>query len=258
MLTQQFLGYSMIHVMRLDYGLCSGLTMVTRKLQMLAHFDPTNKEKQKVPEKTDAVAWFNFMKVKIDDMITHNKMVIIPNMSNIEELSSDPLLANYFKEHIIRQWELVNINFLQGAFQGYAGTVLKMKKDTVRKNIEILKSYLELGINPLIFIPAPSQKLFSTDQWIHTLQVTKIIKNSNAITLEVLDPNVEDPQFSDLLNIFDNGSIMFGDKEIAGIYPLKWDTYEVADMIEKNLDFCHARPGFCTTKPKQNNQAILK
>lgn len=245
-------------VLTVKYGLCSGLTMVSRKLQMLAHFDPSNKERQNVPNKLNKEAWFNFMKIKLDDMITNNKMVIIPNMHSIEELTSDPLLTNYIKEHIVRQWELVNINVLQGLFQGYAGTIFKMKKETILKNIKTLKSYLALGFNPIVFIPAPNQKIFSNDQWIHTLQVTKITENLNAISLEVWDPNLENPLYSNSINIFPNGEIMFGNKEIGGIYPIQWDTYEIADMIEKNLDFCISRPGFCTTKPKQTTQAILK
>ncbi len=251
-------SYEYNDVLVVKYGLCAGLTSVTRKIQMLAHFDPGNRARQSVPNKNNSQAYFKFMKSKIDDMLSHNKMVIFPYIKNMEELTSDPLLTNYFKEHIVRQWELVNINFLQGLFQGFAGIILKMNKETTLKNIETLKSYLALGFNPIIFIPAPNQKILSTDQWVHTLQVTKIVKNANAITLEVFDPNLDDPQFSELLNVFDDGSIYYGNRKIAGIYPLKWDTYEIADIIEKNLEFCIARPGFCTTKPKQINQAILK
>lgn len=233
-----------------DYGLCAGLTMTTRKLQLLAHFDPNNLEKQNVPAESNSAAWFQFMKKKIDDMMTYNRMSIIPNFTNIRELTAHPLLERYFKEHIVRQWELVNINFLQGLFQGFGGTARKMTKETTFKNIESLKLQLSLGINPIIFMSALSQKLFSKDAWIHVVQVVKIIRHSSAYTIQIWDPNLENPRYSESLVVNDNGQISFGDKDLAGIYPLTWDTFEIADMIEKNLDFCIARPGFCTTKPQ--------
>ena len=234
-----------------NYGLCAGLTMTTRKLQLLAHFDPNNLEKQKIPAESNREAWFQFMKKKIDDMMTFNRMSIIPNFANIHEFTAHPFLEHYFKEHIIRQWELVNINFLQGLFQGFGGTLRTMNKETTFNNLESLKVQLSLGINPIIFMAAPSQRLLSKSQWVHVVQVVKIIRHPDAYyAIEIWDPNLDDPRLSKVLKIYDTGEIYFGNKELAGIYPLKWDTFEIADMVEKNLDFCAARPGFCITKPK--------
>lgn len=237
-------------ILEVKYGLCAGLTMVNRKLQLLAHFDPKNIEGQKFPPKKNQKAWFNFMKNKIDDMISYNKMSIIPNFNSIHEFSSDPVISNYLKEHIIRQWELVSVNFLQGLFQGYAGTLVTMKKEVTLQYVKDLEKILSLGINPVVFLSGPSQKMFSTDKWIHMVQVSRIIKNPNSISLEVWDPNVADPKTSSLVNILDDGRIMFGSRLLAGMYPLRWDSYEIADMVEKNLDFCIKRPTFCTTIPK--------
>ncbi len=243
-------------ILTTNYGLCAGLTVTTRKLQLLAHFDPQNMEKQKVPPESNREAWFQFMKKKIDDMMTHNRMSIIPNFATINEFTANPILEKYFKEHIIRQWELVNINFLQGLFQGFGGTIRTMHKVTTFKNVEFLKQQLSLGINPIIFMSAPNQKLFSKDQWVHVVQVVNIIRNPNATILMVWDPNLDDPKYSNSLIVSDSGKISFGGKELAGIYPLRWDTFEIADMIEKNLEFCIARPGFCTSKPPRPQDQV--
>lgn len=240
------------NVMKLQYGVCAGLTVVTRKLQMLAHFDPQNRMKQKVPSPNNTNEWFQFMKQKIDDVITHNKMTIFPQFSNTLQLTSHPTLLNYFKGHIIRQWELTNINFLQGIFQGYLGSLSPMSYSVTLQNLEKIKATLKLGINPLVFLPALDTKLFSTKKWIHVVQVVKIKRNLNAHTLTIWDPNVEDPSKSTTVNIFDHGQTYFGDTLLSGIYPLIWDNLEIADMIEKNLNFCINRPGFCTTNSPQH------
>lgn len=234
-------------IMKLQYGVCAGLTIVTRKLQMLAFFDPQNKFKQIVPNLKGSNEWFNFMKHKIDDVIANNKMTIIPYFHNTLELSNEPRIKRYLKEHIIRQWELANINVLQGVYQGYLGSIRMMDHRTALENIKQLKETLKLGINPIMIMPAPDSKLFSTDKWIHVVQVVDIIKNVNAYTLKIWDPNVDDPNKSADVNIFDNGQMFFEDRALAGIYPIRWDNLEIADMVEKNLQFCIDRPGFCTT-----------
>lgn len=238
-------------LVKIKYGVCAGLTMTLRKLNLLAHYDPKNKFKQKVPPKSDKQAWFKFMKTKIDDIISYNKMSIIPNYGNLLDFSLEPLIKEYLKEHIIRQWELVNINFLQGIYQGYGGTIRKMSKLQLIENADTLNTQLKLGVNPIIFMSGPSQKLFSTDQWIHVVQVIDITKDrGNNIILKVWDPNLlSQAQNSPKLIISNTGVLTYGGKVLAGLYPLMWDTYEIADMVEKNLDFCADRPRLCTKYP---------
>lgn len=248
------------NLLKVEFGLCAGFTVSLRKFQMLAYFDKNNTERQSVPNATtNPDAWFEFMKEKIDDVMDR-KMVVIPGFANIREFSSHPKIAEYIKKQIIHQWQLTNVNVLQGVFQGMGGTQRRITFDQSKKLHADLSERLKMGFNPIVYLAKKSDTLFSTTQWIHVLQVTGVspMTSDGNFQVRVLDINHVEPAMANRTVYFKSGKPFYeaydgqaaeegvDATELSNVIPLKWDDLEITDMVKQNLEFCIDRPGFCT------------
>lgn len=246
--------------LKVEFGLCAGFSTTIRKFQMLAFFDPTNIEKQDVPNRqTRPKEWLKFMQKKIDSVMDR-RMTVIPGFANLNEFASDPEIAAYIKEQIVLHWEMTNVSILQGVVQGLAGVRHKMTPQEMERLHETLSKRLKMGFNPIVYLHQYNDSLTSRDQWIHVLQVVDISprKNDGSFEATLWDINYKTPETATKKLVFnpnardeDDDKILYDDMLALGnVIPLRWDDLEIADMVEKNLDFCLKRPGFCTENAK--------
>ena len=238
-------------VLQVEFGVCAGFTVTQRRLVMLMHFDLENKEREFVPNKeNDPEGWKKWMRSKIDQVM-QLKMVIVPGFKNLREFASVPEVTRYLKETIVRQWELTNVNVLQGVLQGAVGVRKAMTKDELLKVQEKLSERLKFNYNPVVYLTKQNDNLFSTDQWIHVLQVLSITPKAvdGCYSFKVWDINEQVPTNAlKEVKVDSKGIIQFDGQTLARVIPLIWDDFEIANMINNNLAFCTARPGFCTAK----------
>ena len=235
-------------MIRRDYGLCAGFTSTHRSFNMLAFFDSKNAYGQIVPDrKTDEDAWLSFMKERVDGIMDH-RMQVIPGFKDLQQFSSDPMIAQYLKEKMIEEWKRVSVTLGQGYFQGLRGAHQSMSASEKASLRNELREKLDLGFNPIVYLQEGKKE--GEKYWIHVLQVTEVSepKADGSFFLTVWDVNHSDAKDAKKKVQFDaaRGEIYFEDFTLTKVTPLLWDDLEIADMIKKNLNFCADHPGLCT------------
>lgn len=212
-------GFDLKDVVKNEFGFCAGFSTALRKFNMLTYFDPTNTEGQNVPSReSNPTAWFNFYKTKIDAVMA-NQMVVIPNFDHLYELSSDPEIGLYMKQMVVRQWELTNVNLLQGIGDGFLAVTKKMNSQDLNKTYDYLKKRLSYGYNPIVYLAKHDDDLTNSKtakkvdakwynlkqqleklritinemskQWIHVLMITELSDRASdgSFTFKVWDIN---------------------------------------------------------------------
>ena len=270
-----------------DFGLCAGVTYLTRRMNMLAIYDMDNAEKQIIPNRqVDPEGWLTFMKEKIDDIVDL-KMAIIPGYKDLKSFSTDPEIKQYMKEKVIQIWKEVNVNLVQGTLQGL-GTSNKpnMSPEEMEEFYDKVKERLDAGYNPIMYMAqntdnynaendaeilaemkylaeeegknpdevvykGEKKSFFTKDRWIHTVQISGIgPKNADgSYSVQIWDVNYPNAEARKTFTIKSNGIATYTGMKLTSFHVLKWDDLEVARMIETNLKFCINHPKLCTQKP---------
>ncbi len=155
-------GSDLSEVIKSEFGFCAGFTAALRKLNMMAFFDPSNSTAQKIPvTPAEKIA---FYQTKIDEMMS-NRMTVIPGYNNVYEFVSDPTLSLHFKKHIVKQWENININVLQGAIGGMGSTKKKPTLKDMQKVQQNLFKKVSYGYNPIVYLSKYNDQFLNSKVW---------------------------------------------------------------------------------------------
>ena len=235
-------------IVNIEFGMCAGFTLLLRKMNMLAFYDPENLEMQSVPDRIKKPKeWLKFMHSKVDDIVDLH-MAIIPSFKNLKEFSSDPEIGHYLRTKILHEWKTANVNLFQGT-QAILGATKQSLSETERaKTYTYLESRLNLGYNPTVYLVRHADTFASSEQWIHVVQVTGIQPKAKdgSYKIQIWDVNSSLPSYADVsITVRADGQINYAGMMLGNIIPLKWDDLEISYMIKNNIDFCIDRPDLC-------------
>ena len=229
---------SFFEVVELEYGVCSGMTSMLRKMNLLAYFDTKNIFKQNVPAKTNQEQWLKFYIEKLNE-VAALKPVLIPNFKNLEEFASIPEIRFYLKKLILNQWLNNNVS-IKGLIQ-LAGVRRVFSVEKAEKLFSVLTKRLSLNYNPIVYLAKPNDQLFSADQWIHVLQVVNVSQKDSqgAYTIDLWDVNEEmaSEAVKQVIITADGRAFWAGD-ELSDIQLMPSDDLEMAQIVTHKLAWC--------------------
>ncbi len=241
-------GADFADVIQLEFGVCAGMSLTIRRFNMLAYFDSTM-EYEEAPSK-DSPQWFRFYKEKIDQILSQKKPAIIPGYNNLLELSSEPEIQTYIKQHVVREWADSASALWRGvAQQLYSVTGNFSQREANKLHEELSYKTLQLGYSPIVWLAKPNSNPFDREQWIHVMQVVEVSPKAadGGYTVKVWDVNKPAPMATEMeIEINGAGEARFGGDLLAEVEVLHFDDFEVAEMISNKLDWCADRPGLCT------------
>ncbi len=231
-------------IVRLDYGVCAGMSVLLRKFHRLAFFDPNNITQANVPSRyKELKSWKKFYYKQIK-RIQNLKPAIFPHFKSLNELSSDPILKKILKETSLQEWAIKNAT-IGGALQVLETIKEKMKPTEIRKLYTNLQLRLDLDYKPIVFTVEKSKKIFTTKHRIHVLNVTKIIQNPENQDIEI---HFWDINYSNI-NSAAKKAIIHPDGTISGdysnlsriqLYP--YDDFEISRMLKNQMKWCKSNP----------------
>lgn len=237
-----------------DLGVCMGVTSVIRKFNMLAHFDPQNTFKAKVPiRQTHEKEWIAFYQ-KLIDKVMSNIPTVIPYFHDLEEISSYGNFYTYLQRHSLDQWALNNMTIQAGAAQMLLGVKTVFNKIDGYFLYSTLKKRLNRYYNPKVFLAQPGSFNKKEDIWIHVMQVYDLtpMNRDGSYQIKLWDPNF--PANHELskavVDITKDGKALFHDEDgtltkLSAIDLYKWDDAEIAEILLNYQPFCKKYPTIC-------------
>jgi hypothetical protein len=237
-------------VMQVEYGVCAGMSISIRRFNMLAYFDPSNSYKEAVPAK-GSTAWITFYNQKIDQVLTYKKPAIFPGFSSMLEISSHPSFKEYFQQHVVKEWADSASAMWRGvAQQLYSVTGTFSLKEAEDLHKELSYKTKKLGYSPIVWLAKPNSNPFSSNQWIHVMQVLDVTpRNSQgAYKIKVWNENYPSAQAAQDVVVAADGTPTFEGDKLAEVEVLHFDDFEIGEMIKNKLNFCADHRGLCTKK----------
>lgn len=141
------------HIVKREYGFCSGFATLQRNFNLLMHFDPKNVHGQVVPSKKDTKAYYDFY-FKLIKEAYNLKPVIIPGKKDLNQLMSDKVIQDYTKDLIVKMWAKNNAS-IQGMEQ-FINHRNRYPKENFSELHDELKKRMLAGYNPIIYASFPS------------------------------------------------------------------------------------------------------
>lgn len=239
-------SYDMADVIKSEFGFCAGFTVTLRQFNMLSYFDDQDIYKTYPPNLViNSQAWFLFYKNLIDQ-IMRGEPVIIPHFKNLLEFSSHPQIGKYIKQTIVQAWVETNIN-VTTAWRLMRGTQRTFSAQKAQALLKYINFTLSLHYNPIVYASGKGATMWSSDQWIHVLQVYATHVQGDEVDLFVWDINYKgDENVSEPKKLTMNlktGLVSFQPgvgitHVLAEIGPLPYDQYRIGKMMESAIPFC--------------------
>ena len=221
-------------ILKMEFGLCSGMTSTLRRLNMLANFEATPGES--VPDKkSQKKQWIKYYTSKIDRIVNY-RMTTIDGFNNLYEFTSDPDIQKYIRLEVLEKWKENNVNIIQGGIDGFMSVRQEMDtKDLIELNTE-LSQRLQYGYNPIVYLSKPGE-LFSKQQWIHVVMVVGVTapKTDGSYTIEIWDSNYPGNKALRTIQVTATQEIIMDDANLNVIKMLRWDDLEIERMIKANV-----------------------
>lgn len=197
-------------VMRLDYGACTGVTMLSWIFNHLVAYDISGEQSYQMEGlsidelsrvrnlllKTERTASenaeiLNFYRPYIDRATLKLGVTFIPFFKNASEFTSHPALKRAFMWRAIELWYNYNTS-VGGVVEMLPSTnpkMFRLEYDEVLKTTSRIQKYLDLKIQPIVFISAAGQSHHA--KWLHVLQAIRVKKDAlkGEIVIDVIDPN---------------------------------------------------------------------
>jgi hypothetical protein len=252
-------------LLQTEFGLCAGLTLALRRMNLLAYYQPRAKPKgaNGRPLAPESAEFETLIKDRIDSILLDKTAVFIPGFRNLKDLASDPRFNTHIRKHTIRLWAQAALS-LRGLDQ-LVSTQRRITKADADKLYEDLHYRVnDLGTVPVVSLARPSGKLLDTNHWIHVMNVVGLGARAEDGSFEVRlwDVNQPPKKALKLIQIRPNSNggpasewsatYQAGDRlelKLAHVGIVLGDDQEQADMIAKSMEFCVANRGLCT-KPK--------
>lgn len=243
-------SYDFKDIVKVEFGLCAGVSILLRRFNMLAYFDQY--EQVESAPREGSSKWFSFYKKKIDEIVTEKKPVIIPGFANLLEFSSVPEIKKYIQENVVKEWADSASALWRGVSQQlYSVRGTFTKKEANQLYDELSYKTQALGYSPIVWLAKPNSNPFSKDQWIHVMQVIEVSEpnRAGAYTIKVWDINnhIGEGAIRDVL-VNAKGEAYFDGFKLAEIEVLHYDDLEISQMIENKLYWCADHRGLCTNQ----------
>ncbi len=225
-------------IVRLDFGVCSGMAFLLRKFHRLSYFDPDNLINQNVPTRENHEEWVKFYYKKFKN-IQKNKVEIFPYFKNLNELSSDPVFKDLLKRITLDEWVIRNVN-VSGIKQVLETRKDKLSKKEINKLYKDINQRLNLNYKPIIYLAAKSPTILTKNHSLHVVNVTGIKRDNDNIIIYSWDNNHQYlPKSFKKLIIDNNGEISGDYKEIHRVGLIPHDDFEVAQILRSKISWCN-------------------
>lgn len=230
------------HLSETNFGLCSGVTTLLRKFNMLAFFDPENKMKAKIPSRSETPNLWVLYYRELLDKVFKLETVIIPGFENLYDLSTDYLLGSYVKVLVINQWVKNNIH-INGLIQLHATVATMSEQELLDLHFDLDIRIHDLQYNPIIYAAKESDKMFSKNNWIHVVQATDIspIDENGIYTIDVWDINylADTPESHGIITVNTRKKTIQWKGNHSGVYLLPQDDHAISIMTKNRLEWCN-------------------
>ena len=226
-------------VVKLDFGVCSGVTFFMRKFHQLAYFDPQNKMRQRVPDyKLNRQAWLKFFKSKVIDVMSL-KPAVFPYFKSFNHFSASKDLNIFLKEIILAEWVKKNVS-LAGLLQYLKTRQKRMSYKDIKNLYDSLIFRLSVGYKPIVYLYQYNDKIYNKNAWIHVLNVFKVERNQDdSYSIYMWDVNTKFKNSTRKVIVHPDGSFTGSYQNLAGIYLYPLDELEIADTIKNKLSWCN-------------------
>jgi hypothetical protein len=174
----------MANVAEKTVGFCYGHATTRVYLQRLALFDPTSKFVKAPSAKHGSPEWVKFYYDRVFKLLTEEEPQVIPGYKNLEEFSSDPVVADWIRHAEARIWarraaKIKNI--------WYRFNRQDMTREYSHRLVADLQDRLDAGMNPIImFNENPNKLVKGWKDSMHVVTVVNLRKMENGKTAIII------------------------------------------------------------------------